>query len=272
MNVGSISTISLVSMIIQAALSVLVPIGAIIILGVKKRMKWKAMLVGASLFIIFVFILESIMHSVVLGPDPVNSAIYKNKWIYMLYAGFAAGIFEETARLLGFKFLVKVSENESIDTGISYGLGHGGIESLFIGGLTAVSNIFLASMHNSGTLSSVVDTLPADQLGSYYEGIRVLASTPPHMFLMGGLERLAALVLQISLSLFVLKAVSQKKWLYFLYAILIHAGVDMFAVLYVRGVIANIFILEGILAVVAIVLAAVAFRTFHAKEETESPE
>lgn len=130
MDIGNVSTLSITSMMISAVLSVLVPITLIIVLGIKKRMNWKAMLLGALLFFVFVMILESIMHRVVLGPDPATSALVQNKWLYMIYAGFAAGIFEETARLLGFKFLIRVSENESIDTGISYGLGHGGIEAV----------------------------------------------------------------------------------------------------------------------------------------------
>ena len=119
MHIGNVSTLSITSMMISAVLSVLVPITLIIVLGIKKRMNWKAMLLGALLFFVFVMILESIMHRVVLGPDPATSALVQNKWLYMIYAGFAAGIFEETARLLGFKFLIRVSENESIDAGIS---------------------------------------------------------------------------------------------------------------------------------------------------------
>lgn len=269
MHIGNVSTLSITSMMISAVLSVLVPITLIIVLGIKKRMNWKAMLLGALLFFVFVMILESIMHRVVLGPDPATSALVQNKWLYMIYAGFAAGIFEETARLLGFKFLIRVSENESIDTGISYGLGHGGIEAVIIGGLSAIGNLTMSLMHNSGALSSAADTLTGSELEAVNESIRLLTATPSYMFLMSGFERMVALVLQISLSLFVLKAVSQKKWLWFLYAILIHAGVDMFAVLYGLGVITNVFVLEGVLAAAAIIIAVVAFRTFNGRERSE---
>jgi len=270
MDIGSVSTLNIVSMVIEAVLSVLVPIAAIVILGIRKRMKWKSLLFGALLFIVFALILETILHSIVLGADPTNSPVYQNKWLYMVYAGFAAGIFEETARLLGFKFLIRVSEKDGIDTGISYGLGHGGIESIIFGGFPAFSNIMMASMHNSGSLNSLRDTLTGEQLQSLNEGIEVLISTPSHMFLMAGFERLVALVLQISLSLFVLKAVSQKKWLYFLYAVLIHAAVDMFAVYCGLGGITNIFLVEGILAAAAAVVAFVTFRVCYGRENDQT--
>ena len=55
---------------------------------------------------------------------------------------------------------------------------------------------------------------------------------------------MVALVLQVSMSLFVLKAVSQKKWHYFVFSILIHAGVDIIAVHYGLQVITDLFAVE----------------------------
>jgi len=269
MQIGNVGTFSIISMIISAALSILVPIALIIILGIRKKLNWKAMLLGSGLFLLFVMILERLMHWAVLGPDPAASALYRNKWLYMLYAGFAAGIFEETARLLGFRFILRVSENESIDTGISYGLGHGGIESILIVGISTVTNISMAYMHNSGALNSMYAALPEAERESLSEYIKLLVTTPPYEFLMSGFERVVALVLQISMSLFVLKAVSQKKWQYFLFAILLHAGVDIIAVHYSLGMITNLFLLEGILAVIAVTFAAVAFRTYHGRVKTQ---
>ena len=266
----NISTISIVFMAISAGLSILVPITVIVILGMKKRMNWKAMILGAVLFIVFVMILESLMHSAVLGADLSQSAIYRSPWLYMLYGGFAAGIFEETARLLCFKFLVRARENESMDTGISYGLGHGGIEAILIGGLGAVSNLMMSIMYNSGALNSVTAALNSEQLSAFNQGMNNLKNTSPEFFLLGGFERVTALLLQVALSLFVLKAVSDKKWLYFIYAILIHAGIDMFALLYQREIITNIYVLEGIVLIGASITAFFAFRLFRGNEAQEA--
>ena len=111
MDIGNVSTLSIVSMVISGILSVLVPIVAVIILGVRKRMNWKALLLGILLFIAFAGILEGLLHRLVLGADPTSTVLYRNTWLYMLYAGFAAGIFEEAARLVGFKFMIRVTEN-----------------------------------------------------------------------------------------------------------------------------------------------------------------
>lgn len=268
-NSESVSTLSIIYMSISAVLAVLVPIGIIIFMGVKKRLNWKAMLFGSLLFVIFVLILERILHGLVLGSDPAKSVIYQNPILFMLYGGLAAGIFEETARFLGFKFLIRIRDHESLDTGISYGLGHGGIEAILVGGLTAVGNLTTSVMFNSGALNSVMGDMNGEQLNTFKQGLNTLITTPSSMFLMSGVERLIALVLQIALSLFVFKAIAEKKWQYFVYAILIHAGVDMIAVLFQKGIITNMYVLEGIVLIATIVTAIVAFKINNRKSAFE---
>lgn len=260
-----ISNLSITFMAVTLFLSTIVPICTIIFMGLKKKMRWKAMLFGALLFFVFVLVLESLMHRLVLGADPTQSAVYKDPVLYMLYGGFAAGIFEEVARLLGFKFLIRVGENESIDTGISYGLGHGGIEAVLLGGLNAVGNLVLSITVNSGALDGMTKAMTGQQLESFNGMVNQLASTTPHMFLISGVERLIALVLQVSLSLFVLKAVVEKKWQYFGLAVLLHAAVDIFAVAFQRGYVTNVYLLEGVLLVAAIIMAGAAFKAYGVK-------
>ncbi len=90
--------------------------------------------------------------------------------------------------------------------------------------------------------------------------MEAIRTTSPDLFLMGGFERMTALLLQVALSLFVLKAVREKKWMYFIYAVLIHAVVDMFALLYQKGIVNSIYLLEGIVLVLSVITAFFAFR------------
>lgn len=256
----TLSTDAIVFMAVSAGLSFLVPVAVIVILGIKKRMNWKAMALGAVFFVVFVMILESLLHSAVLGRDPSKSPIFGSPLLYMLYGGFAAGIFEESARLICYKYILKVGVNESMDTGISYGLGHGGIEAILIGGLGAVTNLVMTTMYYTGNLNSVIDTLNSEQLADLNRSMEAIRTTSPDLFLMGGFERMTALLLQVALSLFVLKAVREKKWMYFIYAALIHAVVDMFALLYQKGIVNSIYLLEGIVLVLSVITAFFAFR------------
>ncbi|HEX2944355.1 MAG TPA: YhfC family glutamic-type intramembrane protease [Clostridia bacterium] len=261
-NILTVSSLSIIFMSVSIALSVLVPLGLIIYMGIKKRINWKALIFGAVLFVVFVYLLEATMHRFVLGTDPTKSAVYQNPLIYMFYGAFAAGIFEETARWLGFKFLIRVRENESIDTGISYGLGHGGIEAILIGGFSMISNLIVSVMLNSGALKSVTAAMNSQQLDAFNTGMAALTQTESYVFLLSGIERVTALVLQISLSLFVLKAVRERKWKYFLLAILMHAAVDFVAIMFQRGYIQNMLLLEGLVLVMTVVIAITAFKSY----------
>jgi uncharacterized membrane protein YhfC len=256
----NVSALSITFMAISVFLAIVVPVGIIIWMGVKKMLNAKATFFGALLFIVFAVVLENLMHMLVLGKVPAQSAIYKSPVLYMIYGGFAAGIFEEVARLLGFKFLLRVRDGESFDTAVSYGLGHGGIESVLLGGFASISYLATSVMLNGGLLKGVTATMNEQQLASFNQGITIITTSPSSMFLVVGIERLIALTLQVSLSLFVFKAAVDKKWQFFIYAVLIHAGIDMIAVLGQRGYISNMFVLEGIISLITIASTVVAFR------------
>ena len=49
-----------------------------------------------------------------------------------LYGGLMAGVFEETGRYVSFKWFLK--KETRIQDGLSYGIGHGGIEAMLIVG------------------------------------------------------------------------------------------------------------------------------------------
>jgi len=79
-----------------------------------------------------------------------------------------------------------------------------------------------------------------------------LINTAPYMFLVSGFERLFAFSIQIGLSLVVLYGVKSKKYKYLFYAILIHAFIDFPAALFQKGIISDVWIIEGICAIVAV--------------------
>ncbi len=260
-----ISSLSVSFMIISTILSVVIPIAAIIFMAVKKKLNWKATLFGALFFLVFVIVLENIMHNIVLGADATKSVVYQNLPLYVIYGGFAAGIFEETARLLCFRFILKVNSENTIYTGISYGLGHGGIEAMFIGGLASIGNLVTSVMFNRGLFDKLTDSLNGQQLEAFNKSINDLINAPSYMFLITGVERVTSLALQIALSLLVFKAVSDKKWKFLAYAVLIHAGIDMIAILFQRKVITNIFLLEGVILLLTAAVVYAAFRINRAK-------
>jgi len=252
---GMIPVLSIVFIGVSAAVSIGLPIALFFAFRKKYGLKIVPMLVGAAAFIVFAMVLEQLLHYFVLRPGPDGSiALRSNPLLYMLYGCFAAGIFEETARLLSFTLLKR--KYRGIGVGLSYGIGHGGFESAVMVGVTLISSVVLSLMYNAGTIDAL--GLPAQTV----EQLAAAKDMNPFLLLAGGFERICAVVIQISLSLIVWHAVARKdkRWLYPV-AILLHAAIDVPAALMQAGVLSGIVLVEGIIAAEAAALAAIAVLT-----------
>lgn len=207
---------TIIVLIAVALMTLLVPLGVMLFLR-RRGGTWTAFLVGAGTFVLFAMILEPILHNLVLR-SPAGAAIQGNILLYGLYGGLAAGLFEETGRLLAFRFVLK--NHPARITALSYGIGHGGIEALLLVGLTMVSNLILGLSHAAGT------PLPEEAAAA----AEAILTVPAALFLWGGLERLSAMALHMALSVLVFASVrTGKRWL-FPAAIGVHAAVNFAAV------------------------------------------
>ena len=262
MEWGTVSTASLIGMVLSLILSIGLPIVLLILVKIKLKAKLTSFVIGCATFIVFALMLEPILHSVVL--TATETLLTDNIILYGLYGGLAAALFEETGRLIAMKFFMKDSLNKP--NALMYGIGHGGIEAILLVGMTYVSNLMTALMINSGALQASVELVDAELQQTTFEQIKVLWELPSWQFYMAGVERLAALILQIALSVLVYKAVAKKNRTYWFIAFGIHFAVDFLTVV-ITGLGAPVWIVEATL------LVAVAFVAYYAyqlckKEET----
>lgn len=221
---------NIVGIIVSFIISVGLPIALCIIVRRKTKARISSFFIGAATFFVFALILEQIMHIVVLGAT--GTTLTGNIWLYALYGGLAACIFEETGRYLAMKLCMKKNLNKQ--NAIMYGVGHGGIEAILLVGLSCISNLVVAITINSGVLTA--DLLKKSGLdGSTYQlavsQLAELGTTPAWQFYMGGVERISAIVFHISLSYLVYLAVKEKKLPYYLLAILLHFLLDALALI-----------------------------------------
>jgi uncharacterized membrane protein YhfC len=207
-------------MVISLLLVFLFPIGLWIYFYKKERISAIAVLVGALTFVISQIVLRIPLLQLLQGQS-WYAAMAKNIWISALFLGLTAGLFEEVGRFLGFKFLLK--KKLEWKNGIAFGIGHGGIEAIIITGLTYINNIVFSLMINSGAFDKISGTF-APGLSDYI--VNALANTSPAMFLVGGFERVFAIIAHIAFSIIVLYGVKNRKGVYIIYAILAHALLD----------------------------------------------
>ena len=98
---------------------------------------------GAVAFFLSSQILEKLVHVLVLHPQKDGSItlLQDHPLVYILYGLAMAAFFEETARLIFFKWLEKKRNLEKSDA-LAYGLGHGGLELIFLG-LASLLNLYI---------------------------------------------------------------------------------------------------------------------------------
>ena len=268
-----VSPVSIAGMLVSALVSLGLPIFLAIYWHKRTRAKWSAVLVGALTFYIFVYFLEGGLHVLCLGlmgETAISAFINATPWAYVLYAGLAAGVFEETGRLLAFKLVLRKQTRR--ETGVMYGIGHGGIEAIIVCAVNMVSSLaFALTLNALGAEAMLAQS--GGQLAAVQSSIDTLTNTPPGLMFASGLERVSAIFLHIGLSVLVFAA-AHRKGKFYLYpvAIALHAAVDCFAVLYSIGVIQSLWCIEAGVALMAALVCCYAYRVYGRDVPPDLPQ
>ena len=261
-----VSMLSIIFMAISLIISIGLPVGGIIYLKKKYNVKLKVFFIGMLVFFIAVQILEAPIHNYFLNINKETSRfLLGNPLAYMLYGGLMAGIFEETARFISFKFIIK---DRDYMTPITYGVGHGGMEAILIGGISSLNALIYSMFINNGTFQSIMEGAAVSQ-ELITATFTQFANSSSFLWLRPGIERVIAMIIHISLSVLVFYSIKEKKYIFFFVAILVHAIINFPAALYQAGVLSNIYLVEAITLVLAIGLAFVVFKKLITKIKKE---
>ena len=214
---------------------------------------------GAVAFFASSQVLEKIVHLLVLHPqkDGTVPLMSENPLLYVIYGISMAALFEETARLIFFKWLEKKRTLEDSDA-LAYGLGHGGLELIYIG-IASLLNLFILFSAVESQNPNIMQLLPESTLAT----INNLAAWQIYLL---GLERILALLLQVGLTFWVYQAVRQKKWIYLVAAYGLHALFDLAPSLSQVGWLSNPLLVEGLLAVEVIIFIYFTKSIFYKKQ------
>nr|WKF55694.1 hypothetical protein HUO10_000138 [Paraburkholderia busanensis] len=246
---------------------------------------------GIAIFALFAMVIERALNDYVLHRNAATAAFLSNPLAFVVYGALAAGICEEVGRFIGMRLLLKrqlaraasggagasgagrragaapagstaspASSARSGDgTALTYGLGHGGAETWLVGVLVQIQWIAFAVFENRGELDGYLSNLPTDAVMRIH---LILASLTPQTAGIFALERIAALVFQIGLSVLMWRGV-RAGWRGILpLAILLHALVDVPAALF-QAELVPLAAVDGVYALGALIVAGLLVRTFR---------
>ncbi len=232
-----------IGLTVSIAICFLLPIVSLLIM---QGRKWKiapAFFVGALAFFVSQVLIRIPLLSI-FGQTPFMQQLSQNIVLYGLFLGITAGLFEECARFLFCKLMLK-KHRRYVDA-IAFGFGHGGIEAILLVGITLISSLVLYIAMNNGTLVAMVGEEVAATVVAQFSTLTPLTSV------LGGVERILAVMLHIGFSAMIFTGfVRNQPGKYLLLAILAHAFVDAFVVIVPSFISMSPVVLEGIVFVFA---------------------
>ncbi len=242
--------------VLNGLLMVAIPLALGMFLTRRFRMGWRLFLVGCATFIasqVAHIPFNSRVLAPALGAAGLAQATQGLPLILMALAyGLSAGVFEEGARFLAYRFWIK--DARGWKGALIFGAGHGGAEAIIFGAL-ALYAFFQFSALRGVDLATV---LPAEQVEAGRAQVEAYWAAPWYLALAGAVERVLALCVQTSLAVLVLQAFVRRNAIWLAGAIAWHAVVDALAVVgVVRGW--SVYTIEGVVAVTAVLSVAAIF-------------
>ncbi|HSH02357.1 MAG TPA: YhfC family glutamic-type intramembrane protease [Anaerolineae bacterium] len=179
-------------------------------LATKHRASWELWAIGAGTFIASQFghiPFNLLIDQLNLLPTNDLATNNINLLITAIFLGLSAGLFEETARYITFRWVRP--QARSWTAGMMIGAGHGGVEALLIS-LAALIGIINAVII---TLGDVAALLPADQIALVQDTLNSMAW---YELILGGIERVFAVTCHLAFSLIVMQVFrrGQIRWLF----------------------------------------------------------
>lgn len=220
---------------------ILLPMIAFVYFKRKFNLTWKLIIAGG-----LTFIASQVLH-IPLVLTFTKTFLSWGMVAYAIVLGLLAGLFEETARYILFKFILKKSRTWK--EGVFVGLGHGGIEAILLGITVALAFVNMMAYRNIDL--STVPGIPPEQLELAKQQVAAYWSAPVYTALLGMVERVFAMCLHVALSVMVLYGIANKRPIWFWLAVLWHTIIDAVAV-YV-GQQGSMLVVEGLVAVFAMI-------------------
>ena len=165
--------------------------------------------------------------------------------------GLSAGIFEEGARYLMYRFWAKKAR--TWEEALMIGAGHGGIEAILLGLLAGYALLQVLALRGV----DLATVLPADQVEIARLQVEAYWATPWYASLLGAVERAFTICLHLSLSVLVLQCFTRRAWYWLPLAIGWHALVDGVALVAVQNI--GPYWTEALIGVMAVISLGILF-------------
>ncbi len=227
-------------------ISIVLPIAAGIFLNRKFGIAWRVILYGSLGYLIVQAVLVFVFNGFAALVENGRIVLSDQGMlvVQIILSVFLSALLGVLIRWLGMRFL-----NEKLDTleaAYGIGVGYGGIESVLMVGLPLLST-FITMLSNM-SIDQVTSTLDP----SIIKQIEELWQVSPLIPLAGSLERIAAFVLHLTVTILILQSLSKKRFIWVVAAF----GLELFENGLIVGL-AEVGLQQGWLVLISILLMVV---------------
>ncbi len=212
---------------LDALIMIALPVAVGALLSRKLGAKWGLFGVGALTFIASQVVhiplnagLTALFARGILPAPPAEWKLLFNATLL----GATAGLCEDLARYVAYRWFIKSARTWR--QALMFGAGHGGAEAIILGVLVAATFVTMLSLRGSD-----LNFVPAEQRELAARQIAAFWSAQWYDTLLGAIERVSALCVQVSLAVIVLQSFTRNNPLWLGLAIVWHAVVDAVAVI-----------------------------------------
>lgn len=255
---------------IEICFAVLFPIITACIWKFRKKAEWIPMITGVCSYFAFAIIGRQIMNLLFLGiSETVASFISGSLGMSVTYAVLQAVFLEETARYISFKMVL--SDDMKKQVPVSFGIGFGGLECMYILGFTALDHLILAMQINTVGIEKIVEMVGAKDTQIFDVFVKEINKIQISDILLVSYERIAYMIIQVSLSVLIFIALRNKEKIrLFLLAVIVHIALELFIHLFSGqlGYGESRIAMESFLLMVALGLGYFAYRSYKNIPET----
>lgn len=214
---------SVIAALLFAALATFVfPIVFLIVMCVKGKLPARPVVIGILAFFVSQICLRIPMLNAFAAQSWYKTFV-QNLIPAAVVIAFSAGLFEESARYIGTRYLLK--GRLGYRDAVAFGLGHGFCEAVLTVGLGEISNFTAAVMINGGTLAA---SLPA---ATYQQTVDAMLTITPGLVFMGVWERISTVLFHVFATVLIFQGVREHKARYYFYALAAHTVTDTASIL-----------------------------------------
>lgn len=206
------------------------PVILLIVLGVRRKIRMDALALGMASFFVSQILLRLPLLQLLAGQNFWMDFALRHGLLYLLVLAVSAGLFEETARLVGGKLLRRPPDWTDA---LSFGLGHAFCEAILLVGVTQINNLVLGALLNAGGVELLARWMPSGQVQTL---LLQLTQVAPGDLALSFIERLGTVGVHLGLTILVFRGLVTRQARYFLSAVVLHTVVDFVTPLFAQTV------------------------------------